>query len=134
MQETGQKIALLYLLGTHKAGGIVLSIGVGALDGEMDLVLTEALVDGVNGLHESFLTRAVFDLLRRKEVQLHTAIGLQLGQEHAGLFILIARLIETLEQQVHRMYDSAGVVGRCGQFDSVIGVVLRKVRSMAVSG
>ena len=119
-------------LGAHEAGRVVLGLGIAALNGEMDLVLTEPLVDGIDGFHESFLTGAVLDLVGCKKVQLHTAVGLQLSQENTGLFILIMRQIESLEQNADRMNDSAGVIGRRSEFERIIGVVLREVSTMAV--
>lgn len=125
-------IQIFDFLCTHEAGGFVFGIAFHALDGEMDLVLSEAFVDSVDGLHEPFLACAVFGLLRSKEIQLHAAVGLQLGQEHAGLFILVARPVESLEERADRLHDPSGVVGRRGHLERIVRMVLREVGAMPV--
>ena len=119
-------------MGTEKAGRIVMGVGVGALDGKMNLVLAESFVDGIDGLHEPFLARAVFGLLRRKQIQLHATVALQLREDDTCLFVLVMRQIDALQKRMNGLEDEACVVGRSGQFESVFDVVLREVRSVTV--
>ena len=60
-------------MGAHKTCRLVIYL-LCALHSEMDLIVTELLIDIVNSLHKTFLTRFLFRLIRRKQVQLH-AIG-----------------------------------------------------------
>ena len=99
----------------------------------MDLVLAEPLVDAVDGMHEPFLFRAVVGLLRSKQIQLHPAVALQQTQDHAGLFVLIAGLIDPLQEGAYRLHDRTGIVGWRRQLERVVHVVLRQVGTMTIS-
>ena len=60
----------------HEAGGVVFGVLLRTLYGEVDLVLAETFVDGVDGMHEAFQAVGVVGRLRRKEVQLHAGVAL----------------------------------------------------------
>ena len=92
-------------MGTEEAGRIVMGVGVGALDGKMNLVLAESFVDGIDGLHETFLARAVFGLLRRKQIQLHATVALQLREDDTCLFVLVMRQIDAFQKRMNGLED-----------------------------
>ena len=115
-----------------KARWVIFSVILRALHGEMDLVPTEAFVDVVTSLHKAFLACSVFCLSRSKKIQLHSAIGLQLAEDDACLFILIMRLIDAVEESLYGLYDNARVVGSTSQFERVLDIILRQIGTVSV--
>ena len=116
---------------SHETGGLVVYLFC-ALYGEMYLVASEAAVDVIDGLHESFLAGLVFRLVGGEQVQLHSVGSLQLAQDDTGLFVLVVLAEEFVQQLLRGVDDLRGVIGGCGQFDSLVGIVLSEVEPMAV--
>ena len=98
----------------------------------MYLVFSEALIDAVDGLHKPFPACPVFCLLRRKKVQLHAAVALQLREDNTRPFILIMRQIDAFQQCLHGLNNRPRVIGRRGQFERLVDVVLRQVGAVSV--
>ena len=69
---------LFHIMRTHEACRFVFRVVFRALYGEVYLVLSEAFVDAVDGIHQPFLAKSLVCGLRCKKVQLYAGIALQL--------------------------------------------------------
>ena len=121
-----------YFVGSHEAGRLIFRLQIGALYGKMNLIVSEAPIDIVDGLHESFLSRILFHLIRREQVQLNAVIVLQLTQDDAGLFVLVILEKQIVQQAFDHIDDYGRIVGRRGQLDGISYTVLRQIGSVAV--